>query len=172
MSRRSHRVGILAAVGTALLLAGPAAAQEPDPPPERPDSSEAGPETVLEKLEAGQRLRVQLMAGERREGRLRALRDGRLVLEDGGRRQLPLDRVGVVWTRGSRVKLGAIVGGSAGFAVGSLLGAVAGTIACSETGGGCALEGALAGGGLVGAGMAGLGAVVGLLIPRWKQRWP
>lgn len=47
-----------------------------------------------------------------------------------------------------------------------------GELASSEVSGDNTLEGALLIGGLGATGGAGLGAVVGLLIPRWVRRWP
>ena len=133
-----------------------------------------GPATVLQRLEAGQRLRVEL-AERRHEGRLVGFHADSVVIGSGAAGAyvtVPVGELGRLWTRGNSAGTGALVGGGAGLLVGGLFGAWLGTFACSETSEDCALEGALAVGGLGLAGGAGVGALVGLVIPRWVQRWP
>lgn len=149
-----------------LLTVAPLSAQE-DPP------AHAGPPaTVLERLEAGQRLRVQLLEGERRAGHVRGVRGDSILLGGADPAWVRRSEVERIWTRGSRVKVGAIAGGSAGLVAGAFIGGVLGELACGDREDGCTVEAALAFGGLSAATSAGLGAVVGLLIPRWKQQWP
>lgn len=137
------------------------------------DVARPGPATALEKLEAGQRLRVELVQGRREEGRFRGLAGDSLVLGDGRQVTFSIDELEGIWTRGNSVKAGALIGGGVGLAVGVVVGAWLGDFACAESRDeNCSFAAALAVGGLGAAGGAGLGAVTGLLVPRWQRRWP
>ena len=154
-------------VTLAVLLGGPQASAQ-----EARESQRTDPEAALARLEAGQRLRVELMEGARETGRYRNHVGDSLRMHDGAVVTIAMDDLRKVWTRGNNWKTGALVGGGVGLVAGAVVGAWLGDFACAEGGEDCTLEAALALGGIGAAGGAGLGAVAGLLIPRWDQQWP
>lgn len=160
---------IFAAVLSALaLLCGQAlAGQEPGA-----EEVDPGPASVLERLEAGQRLRVELAEGRREEGRLRRFVGDSLTIDDGAAVTVSVGGVADLWTRGHSVTTGALIGGGVGLVLGAVAGAWLGDFACAEGGENCTFEAALAVGGIGAVGGAGLGALTGLAIPRWERRWP
>ena len=88
------------------------------------------------------------------------------------------DAVRALWTRGNSWKTGALVGGAiGGVALGVYVGLVADFAACDDQGPNCSTTGAVIGGSILGfvVGAAGgglVGGVIGLAIPKWKQRYP
>ena len=160
--------------GVLLLLshAGAAAGQAAD--------TVAGPVTVrsvASRLQPGRSIRIRTV--ERREltGRLHGVdaRAIRLVspdAADAAPASVPLDSIDRLWVRGRSWKMGAIVGGIVGAVAGAVVVGSLADFACSETDEQCGLEGAVLGGLVFGAGGAAAGAAVGLLIPRWKLKFP
>lgn len=163
----------LAAAGLAAAAVAPAGAQElATGRAGRADSAAAKRLHVLAELPRSPRIRVAT-ADSLLVGVLVEVDSAAVALAGPGeRRRVPLAAVTGIWTRRRATKLGALVGGSTGMLLGSIFGAAIGEIACAETGGGCTVEAALVLGALTGAGGAGVGALVGLAIPRWKRRFP
>lgn len=128
---------------------------------------------VLRTLEPGERLRVELSTGGRQEGRMAGGLPDSLAVRDGVDVAVPVEEIERIWTRDDHLLEGVLVGGGVGLLAGAVFGAWIGDFACAEIPGeDCTFELALAVGGIGAAGGAGLGAVVGLLIPGWNQRWP
>lgn len=128
--------------------------------------------SALEELEAGDQIRVAFERQNRLRGRLLAVgRDSLELSVEGVPAGVALDAIDRVWSRGRAVGRGALIGGVAGFAVGAAYGLLIGEIACAETS--CTrLEVGAVSGLIVGAAGAGAGALVGLAIPVWRQRFP
>jgi hypothetical protein len=82
---------------------------------------------------------------------------------------VPATTIDTLWTRGSAVKTGAIVGALTGLALGVVAGAT-----CNEWGeGDCPTDTAvLALGGIGLGGGALLGSLLGLAIPKWHRQYP
>ena len=140
------------------------------------DSLAGARDAVLRNLEAGQRLRVELTGGTRRAGRYVGYSEHQVTIgHTEGARDFSyhsVARVEVVWTEGKSAGRGALIGAGSGLVVGGLVGAWIGKLAASEISDDQTLEGVLVVGSLGAAGGGGLGAVIGLLVPRWVQRWP
>ncbi len=142
----------------------------------RESSQEAGGarlQAVLEQLVPDQRLRIETGDGEATvEGRYMGMGDVRLLLRTGASSvSMPRAEIGRLWTRGRSTAQGALIGGGAGLVLGAVYGALISEVACAESS--CTTLGlAAAAGGLGAASGAALGALVGLAIPRWRQRFP
>lgn len=150
-------------IGAAPLAAQPAGIEE----------SELRRRSALESLTPRQRIRIEVPVEGRLEGPYLGLRDDRFRLRaEGTELTLPVDQVRRLWVRGNRAGTGALVGGVIGIVTGAALGGALGEFACAETSESCGLELGLIGGLVLGAGGAGLGALVGLAIPSWPQRYP
>lgn len=159
---------LAAVVGLSLCFLVPLEAQD-DPA----DTSRAELEAVLRRLETGERLRIQLLSGRTRNGRLAEVTPNGVTMGNDGRRAVSTHEIERLWTRGNHAGIGALVGGGSGLLAGAVFGAQLGDFACADIPSeDCSLELALALGGIGAAGGAGLGALVGLLIPRWDRRWP
>lgn len=159
---------LAAGVALSLCVLGPLEAQ--DVPA---DTSRAELEAVLRRLETGERLRIQLLSGRTRDGRLAEVVPSGIVVASDGGSAVSTHEIERLWSRGNHAGIGALVGGGAGLLTGAVFGAHLGDFACADIPSeDCTLELALALGGIGAAGGAGLGALVGLLIPRWDRRWP
>ncbi len=124
-------------------------------------------EQVLGRLEAGDRLKVQV-PGAVWVGTYQRFGAGELVMvRDSTAERLRLDRVTGLWVRGRATKIGAIVGGVAGVAAGAVLGLIVAGVCEID----CPTQttGLVVGGLLGGAAGLGAGAIVGAAIPRWKR---
>lgn len=149
------------------VVASPLRAQPAD------SARSAEPRRALEALSPCQRIRIEVPAEGRLEGRYLGLRDGRFGLRtDETELQVPVDQLRRLWVRGNRAGTGAIVGGAVGAVAGAVLGATLAEFACAETEESCGFAGGVLTGLLFGAAGAGSGALVGLAIPRWKSRYP
>ncbi len=142
----------------------------------RESSQEAGSarlQAVLEQLIPDQRLRIETGDGEATvEGRYSAMEDGSLLLRTGASSVgVPTAEIERLWTRGRSTAQGALIGGGAGLVLGAVYGALISEVTCAESS--CTTLGLpAAAGGLGAAGGAALGALVGLVVPRWKLRFP
>lgn len=128
--------------------------------------------TALSEFSAGDPIRVTFERQTRLQGRLLSVGSDSLELSvEGVPAGVGLASIDGVWSRGRAVGRGALIGGLAGFALGATYGLLIGEIACAETS--CTrLEVGAVGGLIVGAAGAGAGALVGLAIPVWNQRFP
>ena len=106
------------------------------------------------------------------EGRYLGMEDGSLLLGTGARGvSMPSAEIGRLWTRGRSTAQGALIGGGAGLVLGAVYGALISEVTCAESS--CTTLGLVAAaGGLGAANGAALGALVGLVIPRWRLRFP
>ncbi|WP_224368211.1 porin family protein [Hyalangium versicolor] len=147
---------------------------EPPPPPPQTSTSESYASEVssashLIVLEQGERLRVEMPEGVSISGQLVSLMPGALSLKAEPEQVLTilLSDVQELETRKRAPGYGALVGGGLGAASGAVLTALL-CIALAEGGddnaGGCAIVGGV----VVGAIGAGVGALVGLALPRWS----
>ncbi len=141
------------------------APSEPEPPPLLMDFS---PHYTLV-LERGVRVRVETGPGERQSGELMSLTPGALSLQSSPEQVLNflLTDVQRLETRKRAPGYGALIGGGTGTVLGSLSFALL-CLAIADGGnsgaGGCAVVGGL----VVGALGAGVGALLGLAVPRWS----
>lgn len=121
-------------------------------------------------LEAGTLVQITREVGVL-EGRLLEANGQFLTLRTGlpgaGREQLPLFDVLELSVRKRSADYGALVGGGLGLLGGSLIGLSLCSFASASTGE-CVLA-TLGGGGIFGLGAAGLGAFIGLALPRWER---
>lgn len=106
-------------------------------------------------------------------GRLLALTAGVATLQtETGNRTAALASVDSIWVRGHATRTGAIVGAAVGSVLfGAFVAAVAAGLCetdCDNEG----LKGAVVGGVLGAAGGGLLGAGIGILIPKWRLRFP
>lgn len=127
---------------------------------------------ALGAFEAGDPIRVSFERQTRLQGRLLAVGSDSLEISvDGVPAGVSLDAIDAVWSRGRAVGRGALIGGLVGFALGAAYGLLIGEVACAETS--CTrLETGAVGGLIFGAAGTGAGALVGLAIPVWRQRFP
>lgn len=126
---------------------------------------------AFESLGDSQWVRLTVPDVGRHEGRLLERSSDQLVLSaDPQPLRVPATTIDTLWTRGTAVKTGAIVGAVILGALGTALGAWAGAESTDhdfQTG-----EAMLLGGGIGLLGGALLGSVTGLAIPKWHRRYP
>ncbi|MGE0352532.1 MAG: hypothetical protein AB7I33_15085 [Gemmatimonadales bacterium] len=105
------------------------------------------------------------------EGRLVQVRGGCAYVDGASPRVVPSADIERVWVRSHSTKTGALVGGIGGLVGGVIFGVIVGGIACEPVDGGdCTTAGVAVLSGLVGAAAGtGVGALVGSLVPRWKE---
>ena len=139
--------------------------------PARADTVPARIEAVLLHLPAWKRVRVETAAGHRFEGRLHVSDRYGLTLESAEGTRVGMAGVNRVWVKSNHAKAGAIGGGIVGLVGGLWIG----KMAADE----CQLGQSCNGGqwitslGIVGLlGGAGFGALLGMVSPRWVQRFP
>jgi hypothetical protein len=171
---------IALAVGTSVLLAAPPGrAEEPGPASAAPYAATAPEASTLvvklERLAPGQPVRIATTGNETAEGRLAAVRAGRLLLEGSGLSQrfpdgVPLENVRKAWVRGRGTKTGTIVGAAIGaLATAALFG--------SSVNGVCEVDSCRhewpkgAAIGLAVGGVAGAltGSLIGGALPQWRD---
>ncbi len=160
----------LASAGVVAALPGRGIAQ-PETSSGVPDSAWLA--AVVAELEPNDLLRIQRTGSPSRfEGRYLGLEDVTLSLStEEGVIGAPLGEISLLWTRGRSTGKGALIGGIAGLVIGAVYGAAISEVTCAESA--CTTVGVMAAiGGIGAAGGAGLGALVGLAIPRWKLRFP
>ncbi len=118
------------------------------------------------RLKPGSYIRIALPNSKTVEGRLAAIRGGRLIL-DGPSQHAPIEGVQTVWVRSRATKKGAIAGGVIG---GVAMGAFAGLMSRALCEGSCDWTPAVAAGLAVGgSGGALVGSLVGGSMPRWDR---
>lgn len=177
-SRERQGVARMRALGAASLLVallGPACltgqTADPNAPGSSADTSRLGP--AIRQIEPDDRLRVRLTgAAADVEGRFAGAEGETLVLA-GGLQQIsvPYAEIDGLWTRGRSTVQGMWIGALGGLVIGAVYGAAISEATCAESS--CTTLGlAAATAGLGAAGGAALGALIGLAIPRWKQRFP
>lgn len=131
--------------------------------------------TVVEALETGQDVRVEVARGIRVQGRFAFRSDTAFTLaRDEQATTIRLTEVERLWVRGRATGTGALVGAAVGLVAGAVYGGLIGQVACEPVDGGdCSPVAVAALVGLVGgAGGAAVGAGVGYLIPVWRMRFP
>jgi hypothetical protein len=127
-------------------------------------------QTAFESLADSQWIRLAIPDVGRHEGRLLERSSDSVVLSAEAKPlRVPATTVDTLWTRGTAVKTGAIVGALTGLALGVVAGAT-----CNEWGeGDCPTDTAmLALGGIGLGGGALLGGLFGLAIPKWHRQYP
>jgi hypothetical protein len=142
--------------------AGGAGAQAPTPTvvPEN--------QVAIDALRDSQWVRLAVLDNGRREGQLLE-RSSELVVLSAEPQPLrvPATTIDTLWTRGSAVKSGALVGALSGLALGVGLGLMGGGGEEFSTG-----EAAVMAGGFGLAAGAVLGTVIGLAVPKWHRQYP
>ena len=127
-------------------------------------------QSVFESLPDSQWVRLTVPGVGRHEGRLLERSSDSVVLSaEAEPLRVPATTIDTLWTRGTAVKTGAIVGALTGLALGVVAGAT-----CNEWGeGDCPTDTAmLALGGIGLGGGALLGSLFGLVIPKWHRQYP
>jgi hypothetical protein len=126
-------------------------------------------QTAFESLADSQWVRLAVLGVGRQEGRLLERTSDQVVLSaEPQPLRVPATTIDTLWTRGSAVKTGAIVGALTGLALGVGVGLLA-----SETGEDISrTDAALILGGLGLGGGAILGTLTGLATPKWHRRYP
>ena len=125
---------------------------------------------AFESLADSQWVRLTVPDVGRHEGRLLERSSDLVVLSaDAEPLRVPATTIDTLWTRGTAVKTGAIVGALTGLALGVVAGAT-----CNDWGeGDCPTDtAALALGGIGLGGGALLGSLFGLAIPKWHRQYP
>jgi hypothetical protein len=152
---KTHQTPLAAAF--LLFLASPIAAQQ------RPDGA-------FQRLEAGQRMRIETAERGRIEGRFERISPDLLSVELAEEPSVLIKDIDAFRVRhGSRAGTGFVVGG----VIGGLLGATAGAGWCAAIDSSeCSTAGAATVLGLVGAAGFGLvGALIGTAVPRWRLQY-
>jgi hypothetical protein len=124
---------------------------------------------AFESLADSQWVRLAVPGVGRHEGRLLERSSDMVVLAaETGPLRVPATTIDTLWTRGSAVKTGAIVGALTGLALGVVAGAT-----CNDWSDDCPTDTAvLALGGIGLGGGALLGSLIGLAIPKWHRQYP
>ena len=128
-------------------------------------------QTAFESLADSQWVRLSSPDVDRHEGRLLERTTTDLVISgDPHSLRLPATAVDTLWTRGSSVGRGALIGAVAGALFGTVVGVAAAGSSSDQniTAGDGVLVGG--GGGLVVGAL--LGGLTGLAIPKWHRRYP
>jgi hypothetical protein len=124
---------------------------------------------AFESLADSQWVRLAVPGVGRHEGRLLERSSDMVVLSgEAEPLRVPATTIDTLWTRGSAVKTGAIVGALTGLALGVVAGAT-----CNDWSDDCPTDTAvLALGGIGLGGGALLGSLLGLAIPKWHRQYP
>ena len=124
---------------------------------------------AFESLADSQWVRLAVPGVGRHEGRLLERSSDMVVLSaETEPLRVPATTIDTLWTRGSAVKTGAIVGALTGLALGVVAGAT-----CNDWSEDCPTDTAvLALGGIGLGGGALLGSLLGLAIPKWHRQYP
>ena len=128
------------------------------------------PQTAFESLADSQWIRLAVPDVGRHEGRLLERSSAQLVLSGEPKSvRVPATTIDTLWTRGTAVKTGAIVGALTGLTLGVVAGAT-----CNEWGeGDCPTDTAMLALGGIGLGGGALfGSLIGLAIPKWHRQYP
>lgn len=130
-------------------------------------------ESVAE-IQMGQRLRVSTVLGQQREGVFVGYEPPDLQITAGtALTTIPLADVERLWVRGRGTKTGAVIGTLAGTVIGAAWGLFIGEVICGGPDCQANTAHAVLVFGLVGGGGgAALGALIGLAVPKWHQRFP
>ncbi len=136
----------------------------------------AGPDSAaraaVARIDEGRQVRLQMRPDARLlAGRIVSRDASSLLLADGDTAVIAYGDLERVWVRGHHAGRGALIGGALGLAAGAAFGYMIGEAFCYE-GPGCTPEAMLYFGGIGGAGGAAVGALIGLLVPDWKSRFP
>jgi hypothetical protein len=137
------------------------------------DSLRSARETIASSLRVGEQLRVQL-TGEQIQGILTAYAWPELHLDtETSLVVVPLPSVQALWVRGTAAKQGALLGVVAGALVGAAMGLFVGEVICDGPDCQASTAGTVVTFGALGAGAGvGVGALVGLAVPKWHARFP
>lgn len=126
-------------------------------------------QVAFESLADSQWVRLAVPGVGRHEGRLLERSSDMVVLSaETEPLRVPATTIDTLWTRGSAVKTGAIVGALTGLALGVVAGAT-----CNDWSEDCPTDTAVfALGGIGLGGGALLGSLLGLAIPKWHRQYP